>query len=95
MPEETHAQSLIESGSVVDLGVDVVGHDAPLEDAGISAVDTLVGSDHLENIGKFEFQPPFSSFSSWSVVYGRNSISYGNFFPVDLIVIFFEQLYFS
>ncbi len=29
-----------------------------------------------------------------SVVYGRSSISYGNFFPVDLIAIFFEQLYF-
>uniref|UniRef100_A0A2N9FWV1 Aminotransferase-like plant mobile domain-containing protein n=1 Tax=Fagus sylvatica TaxID=28930 RepID=A0A2N9FWV1_FAGSY len=50
MPKETHAQSLVESGSVVDLGVDVAGHDAPIEDAGISAVDPLVGSDHLENI---------------------------------------------
>ena len=96
MPEETHAQSLVESGSVVDLGVDVAGHDAPLEDADTPAVDALAGSDHLENIGKFEFQPPFFSFSSWSVVYGRSSISYGNFFSVNLIVIFFfEQLYFS
>uniref|UniRef100_A0A2N9FHP8 Aminotransferase-like plant mobile domain-containing protein n=1 Tax=Fagus sylvatica TaxID=28930 RepID=A0A2N9FHP8_FAGSY len=51
MPEETHAQSLVESGSVVDLGVDAASHDAPIEDAGISAVDTLAGSDHLENIG--------------------------------------------
>uniref|UniRef100_A0A2N9EQD5 Aminotransferase-like plant mobile domain-containing protein n=1 Tax=Fagus sylvatica TaxID=28930 RepID=A0A2N9EQD5_FAGSY len=50
MPEETHAQSLVESGSVVDLGVDVAGHDAPIEDVGISAVDPLAGSDHLENI---------------------------------------------
>jgi hypothetical protein len=64
MPEETHAQSLVESGSVVDLGVDAAGHDAPIEDAGISAVDTLAGSDHLENIGKFEFQPPLFSFGS-------------------------------
>ena len=64
MLEETHAQGLIESESVVDLGVDVVGHDAPIEDADISAVDTLAGSDHLENIGKLEFQPLFSSFSS-------------------------------
>jgi hypothetical protein len=64
MPEETHAQGLIESESVVDLGVDAAGHDAPIEDAGVSAVDTLAGSDHLENIGKFEFQPLFSSFSS-------------------------------
>uniref|UniRef100_A0A2N9GWW1 Uncharacterized protein n=1 Tax=Fagus sylvatica TaxID=28930 RepID=A0A2N9GWW1_FAGSY len=37
---------LVESGSVVDLG-----HDAPLEGAGASAVDVLAGSDHLENIG--------------------------------------------
>uniref|UniRef100_A0A2N9GAL6 Aminotransferase-like plant mobile domain-containing protein n=1 Tax=Fagus sylvatica TaxID=28930 RepID=A0A2N9GAL6_FAGSY len=46
MPEGIQAQSLVESGSVVDLG-----HDAPLEDAGASAVDALAGSDHLENIG--------------------------------------------
>uniref|UniRef100_A0A2N9FVJ8 Aminotransferase-like plant mobile domain-containing protein n=1 Tax=Fagus sylvatica TaxID=28930 RepID=A0A2N9FVJ8_FAGSY len=45
MPEEVHAQGLAESGSVVDLG-----HDAPLEGAGASAVDVLAGSDHLENI---------------------------------------------
>jgi hypothetical protein len=56
MPEEIHAQGLVESGSVVDLG-----HDAPLEGAGASAVDALAGSDHLENIGKFGFQLPFSS----------------------------------
>jgi hypothetical protein len=62
MPKETHAQVLIESGSVVDLGVDAAGHNAPIEDAGISVVDTLAGSDHLENIGKFEFQPPLFSF---------------------------------
>ena len=92
--EETHAQSLVESGSVVDPGVGVIGHDAPLEDAGASAVDALAGSDHLENIGKSEFQLPFSSFSSCSVVCGGSSTSYGNFFSVDLIVIFFEKLYF-
>uniref|UniRef100_A0A2N9IP53 Aminotransferase-like plant mobile domain-containing protein n=1 Tax=Fagus sylvatica TaxID=28930 RepID=A0A2N9IP53_FAGSY len=45
MPEEIHAQGLVESGSVVDLG-----HDAPLEGADASAVDALAGSDHLENI---------------------------------------------
>ena len=50
MPEEIHAQSLVESGSVVDLV-----HDAPLEGAGAFAVDALAGSDHLENIGKFGF----------------------------------------
>ena len=79
MPEEVHAQSLVESGSVVDLGVVAVDHDAPREGAGISAVDTLAGSDHLENIGKFEFQLPFLSFSSWSIVWGRSSTSCGNF----------------
>ena len=62
MPEETHAQSLVESGSVVDLGVGVTGHDAPLEDAGASAVDALAGSDHLENIGKSVHQLPFLFF---------------------------------
>uniref|UniRef100_A0A2N9H550 Aminotransferase-like plant mobile domain-containing protein n=1 Tax=Fagus sylvatica TaxID=28930 RepID=A0A2N9H550_FAGSY len=51
IPEETHAQGLIESESVVDLGVNTADHDAPIEDAGVSAADTLAGSDHLENIG--------------------------------------------
>ena len=60
--EETHAQSLVESGSVVDLGVDAAGHDAPLEDAGASTVDALAGSDHLENIGKSVHQLPFLFF---------------------------------
>ena len=53
--EETHAQGLAESESVVDLGVSIADHDAPVEDAGASAADTLAGSDHLENIGEFEF----------------------------------------
>uniref|UniRef100_A0A2N9FUH0 Aminotransferase-like plant mobile domain-containing protein n=1 Tax=Fagus sylvatica TaxID=28930 RepID=A0A2N9FUH0_FAGSY len=51
MPAETRAQSLVESGSVVDLEVDVADHDAPIEDAGVPTADSLVGSDHLENIG--------------------------------------------
>jgi hypothetical protein len=55
IPEETHAQGLIESESVVDLGVGTVDPDAPVEDAGASAADTLAGSDHLENISEFEF----------------------------------------
>jgi hypothetical protein len=55
IPEETHAQGLAESESVVDLGVTTADHDAPIEDAGVSAADTLAGSDHLENIGEFEF----------------------------------------
>jgi hypothetical protein len=55
VPGETHVQSLVESESVVDLGVSTADHNAPIEDAGASAADTLAGSDHLENIGEFEF----------------------------------------
>ena len=55
IPEETHAQGLVEGESVVDLGVSTAGHDAPVEDAGASAADTLTGSEHLESIGEFEF----------------------------------------
>ena len=55
IPEETHAQSPVESEFVVDLGVSTADHDAPIEDAGVSAADTLAGSEHLENIGEFEF----------------------------------------
>uniref|UniRef100_A0A2N9IRX6 Aminotransferase-like plant mobile domain-containing protein n=1 Tax=Fagus sylvatica TaxID=28930 RepID=A0A2N9IRX6_FAGSY len=51
VPGETHVQSLVESESVVDLGVSTADHNAPIEDAGASAADTLAGSDHLENIG--------------------------------------------
>uniref|UniRef100_A0A2N9FPB3 Aminotransferase-like plant mobile domain-containing protein n=1 Tax=Fagus sylvatica TaxID=28930 RepID=A0A2N9FPB3_FAGSY len=40
-------KALWKVGPVVDLG-----HDAPLEGTGASAVDVLAGSDHLENIGK-------------------------------------------
>uniref|UniRef100_A0A2N9HDV5 Aminotransferase-like plant mobile domain-containing protein n=1 Tax=Fagus sylvatica TaxID=28930 RepID=A0A2N9HDV5_FAGSY len=50
IPEEIRAQGLIESESVVDLGVSTADHGAQVEDAGVSAVDTLAGSDHLENI---------------------------------------------
>jgi hypothetical protein len=55
IPEEACVQGLAESESMVDLGVSTVDHDAPVEDAGASAADTLAGSDHLENIGEFEF----------------------------------------
>uniref|UniRef100_A0A2N9FSG1 Aminotransferase-like plant mobile domain-containing protein n=1 Tax=Fagus sylvatica TaxID=28930 RepID=A0A2N9FSG1_FAGSY len=51
IPEEACVQGLAESESMVDLGVSTVDHDAPVEDAGASAADTLAGSDHLENIG--------------------------------------------
>uniref|UniRef100_A0A2N9GQP8 Aminotransferase-like plant mobile domain-containing protein n=1 Tax=Fagus sylvatica TaxID=28930 RepID=A0A2N9GQP8_FAGSY len=51
IPEETHAQGPVESESVVDLGVSTADHDALVEDAGVSAADTLAGSEHLENIG--------------------------------------------
>uniref|UniRef100_A0A2N9F5W0 Aminotransferase-like plant mobile domain-containing protein n=1 Tax=Fagus sylvatica TaxID=28930 RepID=A0A2N9F5W0_FAGSY len=60
IPEEIHAQGFVESESVVDLGVipkasnnvdSIADHGAQAEDAGVFAVDTLVGSNHLENIG--------------------------------------------
>jgi hypothetical protein len=59
MLEGTHAQGFVESESVVDLGVGTADRDVPAEGAGASAVDILAGSDHLENIGKFEF-PTYS-----------------------------------
>ena len=39
----------------MDLGLSTADHDALVEDVGVSAADTLAGSDHLENIGEFEF----------------------------------------
>jgi hypothetical protein len=61
MLEETHAQAFAESESVVDLGVGTADRDIPAEGADASAVDVLAGSDHLENIGRFEF-PTYSFF---------------------------------
>jgi hypothetical protein len=64
IPKEIRAQGLVESESVVDLGVIpeassnvdcTADHGAQAEDAGVFAADMLVGSDHLENIGEFEF----------------------------------------
>jgi hypothetical protein len=55
MLEEPHAQGLVESEPVVDLAVGATDHDVPAGDTGASAADTLAGSDHLENIGEFEF----------------------------------------
>jgi hypothetical protein len=54
MLEEPHAQDLAESESMVDLAVGATDHGVPAGDTGASAADTLAGSDHLENIGKFE-----------------------------------------
>uniref|UniRef100_A0A2N9GNC1 Aminotransferase-like plant mobile domain-containing protein n=1 Tax=Fagus sylvatica TaxID=28930 RepID=A0A2N9GNC1_FAGSY len=45
-PRRSMRKALWKVGPVVDLG-----HDAPLEGTGASAVDVLAGSDHLENIG--------------------------------------------
>uniref|UniRef100_A0A2N9G8B0 Aminotransferase-like plant mobile domain-containing protein n=1 Tax=Fagus sylvatica TaxID=28930 RepID=A0A2N9G8B0_FAGSY len=86
MPEETHAQSLVESGSVVDLGVDAAGHDAPIEDAGISAVDTLAGSDHLENI----VSVPWTWLSSYGkfLFHGLGCRPMESYASVDLVVVF-------
>uniref|UniRef100_A0A2N9GRW6 Aminotransferase-like plant mobile domain-containing protein n=1 Tax=Fagus sylvatica TaxID=28930 RepID=A0A2N9GRW6_FAGSY len=44
-PRRSMRKALWKVGPVVDLG-----HDAPLEGTGASAVDVLAGSDHLENI---------------------------------------------
>ena len=53
--EEIRVQGLIEGGFVVDLRVSTADHSAQVEDAGASAADMLADSDHLENIGEFEF----------------------------------------
>uniref|UniRef100_A0A2N9G0K2 Aminotransferase-like plant mobile domain-containing protein n=1 Tax=Fagus sylvatica TaxID=28930 RepID=A0A2N9G0K2_FAGSY len=60
MSEEVRAQGFAESESVVDLGVipeassnvdSTVDHGAQAQGANASAVDMVVGSEHLENIG--------------------------------------------
>ena len=64
IPEEIHAQGFIESGSAMDLGVipetdnnivSAVDHGAQVEDTSASTADIPTGSEHLENIGEFEF----------------------------------------
>uniref|UniRef100_A0A2N9FQT5 Aminotransferase-like plant mobile domain-containing protein n=1 Tax=Fagus sylvatica TaxID=28930 RepID=A0A2N9FQT5_FAGSY len=98
VPERTPAQSLIESGSVVDLGVDTVSHDAPIEDAGTSAVDASAGSDHLENIDLVVIP--------WKILFHglgcrpmENSVpwtwlsSYGKFCSMDLVVVLWKILF--
>jgi hypothetical protein len=55
MLKEPRAQGLVESDPVVDLAVGATDHDVPAGDTGASAADALAGSDHLENIGEFEF----------------------------------------
>jgi hypothetical protein len=64
MPEEIHAQGFIRSESVVDLGVipgtssnvgSAVNHGAQVEGTSVSAADMLIDSEHLDNIGEFEF----------------------------------------
>jgi hypothetical protein len=68
MSEEVHAQGPVESESMADLGVipeassnvdSTVDHVAQAEGANASAADILVGSEHLENIGEFEFLTSF------------------------------------
>jgi hypothetical protein len=63
IPEEIRAQGLVESEFVVDLGVipeassnvdRTADHGAQAKDVDVSTADTLVGSDHLENIGELE-----------------------------------------
>jgi hypothetical protein len=68
MPEEVRAQSFVRSESVVDLGAipeissdvsSAVDHDMHAKGASASAAATLVGSEHLDNIGEFEFLTSF------------------------------------
>uniref|UniRef100_A0A2N9J624 Uncharacterized protein n=1 Tax=Fagus sylvatica TaxID=28930 RepID=A0A2N9J624_FAGSY len=63
MPEEVRAQSFVRSESVVDLGAipeissdvsSAVDHDMHAKGASASAAATLVGSEHLDNIGTGE-----------------------------------------
>ena len=70
MPKWVHAQGFMEGKPVVDLGVipgasgnadSTVDHGAQTEGANAFAADVLVGSEHLENIGEFEFLTSFLS----------------------------------
>ena len=70
MPEWVHSQDFMEGEPVVDLGVilrassnvdSAVDHDAQTEGANAFAADMLIGSEHLENIGEFEFLTSFLS----------------------------------
>jgi hypothetical protein len=67
MPEEVRAQSFVRSESAVDLGAipeissnvsSAVDHGVQAN-ASVSAAATLVGSEHLDNIGEFEFLTSF------------------------------------
>ena len=64
MLEEVHAQGFVESESVMDLGViletssnvdSAVDHDSQAEGASASVADIPANSEHLDNIGEFEF----------------------------------------
>ncbi len=64
MLEEVRAQSFVRSESAADLGVipkissnvpSVVDHGVQAEGTSASAADIPVGSEHLDNIGEFEF----------------------------------------
>ena len=68
MPEEVRAQSFVRNESAVDLGVipeissnvsSAVDHGMQAEGAGASTAATPVDSEHLDNIGKFEFLASF------------------------------------
>jgi hypothetical protein len=59
MLEETRVQGFVESEPVVDRRVGAADPDVPTEDTGASVADTLAGSDHLENMGEFEFLTSF------------------------------------
>jgi hypothetical protein len=64
MLEKIHTQGFVRNEFVVDLEVapevfsnvdSAVDHGAQVKGTGASAVDIPVGSEHLDNIGEFEF----------------------------------------
>ena len=68
MPEEVRAQSFVRSESAVDLGAipkissnvsNAIDHGVQAKGTSASAAATLVGSEHLDNIGEFEFLTSF------------------------------------
>ena len=67
MSEEVHAQSFVKSESAMDLGVipdtssnvdSAVDHGAQAEGTSAPVADMPADSEHLDNIGEFEFLTP-------------------------------------
>ena len=67
MPEEVHAQGFVGSESVTDLGIipetssnvdSAIDHGTQAGGSSASVADIPIGSEHLDNIGEFEFLTP-------------------------------------